>query len=388
MADRVPPGARPLRVLYLIDSLGHGGAERVLLNTCRELARLGVDVHVGVLQTFDGNPVARKLEADGVPVATLGIQRLRDPRGYGVTRNAVVSAAPDIVHTHLEFSNVLGTIAAWRCGIPSVATLHTLDTPRRFSRAWIRFTVMAYVLRRFASLVVAVSESTRDHHLHVSGLQSERVVVIPNGTDLAPYTEISTATRAAIRAELAIPSDAPVIMTVAIQRSEKGLHHMITAMPAVRARHPRALYVLVGDGPERAALERRVALLNLADAIRFTGLRDDVPAMLSAADVFVQPSLSDALPTTLIEAMAAGVPAVGTNVGGIPEIISPGRTGVLVPPGSASALADAVLGLLDDTRTARRFGDEARQVAFSSFDAGHAVRRLYDEYLNLTNGRG
>jgi glycosyltransferase involved in cell wall biosynthesis len=246
---------------------------------------------------------------------------------------------------------------------------------------------MAYVLRRFASRVVAVSESTRDHHLHVARLQSERVIVIPNGTDLAPYAEISTATRAAIRAELAIPSDAPVIMTVAIQRSEKGLHHMVQAMPAVRARHPRAFYVLVGDGPERAALERQVALLKIADAVRFTGLRDDVAAMLSAADVFVQPSLSDALPTTLIEAMAAGVPAVGTNVGGIPEIISPGRTGVLVRPGSALALADAVLGLLDDARTARQFGAEARRVAFAHFDAGHAVRRLHDEYLDLAGRR-
>jgi len=178
-----------------------------------------------------------------------------------------------------------------------------------------------------------------------------------------------------------------VIAAVAVQRPGKGLDRLIAALPAIRQRHPDAILLLVGDGPERPALETMAANLGLSRYVRFAGVRHDVPRLLTAAAVFVLPSLTEALPTALAEAMAAGVPVIGSAVGGIPEMIQDGVTGILVPPGDVDALAAAVADVLDQPARVGELVRAARRLVETRFDAAANVARLHREYLDVCGRR-
>jgi glycosyltransferase involved in cell wall biosynthesis len=284
----------------------------------------------------------------------------------------------------LEFAAVLGIPAARRRGLPTVATLHTLDAPPPRSRLALHFRLMAWALRR-ARRVIAVSEITRRHYLERARLRPERVVTIYNGIDPTAF-QAGPGVREEARAEWAIPPDAPVLATVAVQREPKGIQHMLAALPAVAAAFPAVRYLLVGDGPHRPALEQQARDLGLADRVVFAGAREDVPRLLAAADIFVLPSLTEALPTVVAEAMAAGLPIIATTVGGIPEMVRHGEAALLVPPADPDALAAAALRLLANPRQAAAMGRAGRRLVAERFDIRTQARALADDYRALAAG--
>jgi glycosyltransferase involved in cell wall biosynthesis len=376
------PPDKQLRVLYLIDSLGIGGAERVLVDLSRRLLERGVDVHVVAMRERDGNPLAASFRGLGIDVPQLGIKRLRDPDAYRRVRCAIAQCAPDVVHTHLECSNVLGTLASHRLGVPSVATLHS-DMPPFRSRAGLRGRLAAYLLRRYAARVYLVSRSACHHHLRFSRLRPETAVVLNNGVDVEKYATCAPAVRRELRKEFGISNAAPLILTVAVQRPEKGIEYMIAALTYVRRRLPDAVYLLVGTGPARADLEGQTQRLGLGDAVRFAGARSDIERFLASADVFVLPSLKDSLPTAVAEAMASGLPIVASDVDGISEMIEHGKTGLLFRAGHVAGLAEAVTSLLEDRDKALSLGRAAREVACARFDVRSSAARLHAEYLGV-----
>jgi glycosyltransferase involved in cell wall biosynthesis len=371
-------------VLYLIDSLGPGGAEHLLAASLPFLRRAGVVPSVVALQEQQGNPVAARIEAQGIPVCELGIRRLRQRGAYARVRDTIRAAAPDVVHTQLEFSAVLGIPAARRLGLPTIATLHTLDEPPPRSRLALHFRLMAWALRR-ARRVIAVSEITRRHYLDRARLRPERVMTIHNGIDPSAF-QAPPGERDAARRELGLDASAPVLVTVAVQREPKGIQHMLAALPEVAAAFPAVRYLLVGDGPHRRALEGLAARLGVADRVVFAGARDDVPRLLAAADLFVLPSLTEALPTVVAEAMAAGLPIVATTVGGIPEMVGHGEAALLVPPSDPAALAAAVCRLLANPRQAAAMGRAGRRVVAARFDIRAQAKALADDYRALAAG--
>lgn len=338
---------------------------------------------VCALQVREGNPVAAEIEALGVPVRTLDIRRLRQRDAYRQVLDAVAASDPDIVHTQLEFADILGTMAARRLSLPTIATLHTLDAPRPRSRDWARFRLTAWVLRRHGHRVVAVSESARRHHIDAARLDPGRVITLYNGIELDRFANPAEGSRAAVRAEMGIPGDVPVAVTVAVLREPKGLQHMIAALPAIAVAVPGVRYLIVGDGPHRAALHDAARAAGVDDLVVFAGARPDIPRMLAAADVFVLPSLIEALPTVLAEAGAAGLPVVATTVGGIPEMVARNQSALLVPPADPEALAEAVARLLANPRQARAMGRAARRITHERFDVRVRVAALVDEYRHL-----
>ncbi|MFH1329771.1 MAG: glycosyltransferase, partial [Actinomycetota bacterium] len=289
-----PDAPPPVRVLYLIDSLGPGGAEHLLAAYLPFLRRAGVIPMVAALQEREGNPVAARIVAQGIPVQELGIRRLRQRGAYARVRRVIAASDPDVVHTQLEFAAVLGIPAARRLGLPTVATLHTLDEPPPRSRLALHFRLMAWALRR-ARRVVAVSDTTRSHYLERARLRPERVVTMYNGIDPTGF-QAGPGEREAARRELGLDPGDLVLVTVAVQREPKGIQHMLAALPEVAAAFPAVRYLLVGDGPHRPALEEQVRRLGLEGRVLFAGARDDVARMLAAADLFVLPSLTEALP--------------------------------------------------------------------------------------------
>ena len=240
------PSAR-LRVMYLIDSLGHGGAEHLLVRYLEALPAAGVDPVVVVIQDRDGNPLQNEIAALGVPIDNLHIDRLRRRGALRSVGEAMDRIAPDLVHTQLEFANILGTVAAHRRGIPSLATLHTLDRPRRWSRDAVRFRLMARILTTRASRVIAVSRSAADHFAGHSGAGRRLVTTLYNGIDLERFTRPRPNAPERLRTSLGLETDARIIVTVAVLRPAKGIEDLITALPAVLASVPAAHLVLVGD---------------------------------------------------------------------------------------------------------------------------------------------
>ncbi len=378
---------RLLKVLYLIDSLGPGGAERLMAGLLPHLDSHNIVPEVLAIQERQGNPIAAELSAIGFPVETIGISRLRQRGALALVHEAIRRSAPDLVHTQLEFSNILGSIAARRLGIPAIATIHTLDRPRPWSREAARFRLMAWTLRHRADRVVAVSESARLHVLGRAGLRRKHTTTIHNGIDLTDYTSVDPEKRDRMRALWDIEPDAPVVTTVAVLRPEKGVADMLEALPRLIERRPDLAYVVIGDGPARSDLERRAVYLGVRSSVRFVGYSSDIAGALSAADYFVLPSHTEALPTVVIEAMASGLPIVATAVGGVPEMIESGSTGVLVEPHSPSHLTDALARLLSSPRQASAMGRAARRVATTRFDIERQAARLADEYRVLAARR-
>jgi glycosyltransferase involved in cell wall biosynthesis len=376
---------RRLRVLFLIDSLGPGGAERLMVDLLPELQEQGIDSEVVAIQERHGNPVAAELADLGFSVSTIGIERLRERGALARVIDAVKASRPDVIHTQLEFANILGSIAGERLGIPTIATIHTLDRPAALSREGLRFRLMGWALRRRCDRVIAVSESARRHVLGRAGIRPRRTRAIHNGIDLAQFGPDADV-RAAVRAELGISPSAFVVITVAVLRPPKGIGDMVRALPTVIGDHPDLMYLVVGDGSARGDLEALAEQLGVASVVNFAGHRADIPRMLAAADLFVLPSHTEALPTVLIEAMATELPVVATDVGGTSEILAAGQSGILVPPHAPVRLAEAVDRLASNPRQRRSMGLAGARIARERFSIQRHAGHLADEYRVLVAG--
>jgi glycosyltransferase involved in cell wall biosynthesis len=183
-------------------------------------------------------------------------------------------------------------------------------------------------------------------------------------------------------------SDVPIVGTVTVLTPVKGVSHLIEAARMVCKRHPRALFVIVGDGPLRPSLERMVHELGLMGRVVFWGLRRDVREVLSIMDVFVLPSISEGMGLSLMEAMAMERPVVASRVGGVPELVMEGDSGVLVPPADPVQLAEGILWCLEERRRATEMGRRARQRVQQLFSVERMVKETDGVYQCLVRRKG
>jgi glycosyltransferase involved in cell wall biosynthesis len=357
-----PRGLAHLRLLLAVDSLVVGGAERHVVDLAVALARQGHDVTIACSRT---GPLAGVALAAGV--------RVRELMGECVKRRISLRYAWrlaellreerfDVVHAHIYASTVAAFAATFRGDAPLVVTEHSAATWRsRFARA-----VHTLALRR-AARVIGVSDHIRDRVV-ADGVAPERVSVIRN----------AVIDHGAPRADPALRDGVPLIGTVARLNAEKGVEYVIEAAAQVAAVHPEARFIVIGDGPEREAL---AALVERTGApVWFLGARGDVPDFVGFFDVLVLPSLSEGTPLVTLEAMSAGVPVVATAVGGIPQQLTDGREGFLVPPRDATAIARAVVRLIEDRQLRREMGARARARIRATCRHEELVRAVLDVY--------
>jgi glycosyltransferase involved in cell wall biosynthesis len=194
--------------------------------------------------------------------------------------------------------------------------------------------------------------------------------------------------RGRLRAELGISGDALVIVTVAVLRPPKGVDKLIAAMTEVLRSVPSARLLIVGDGSERQRLEQQTRDAGISHAVVFAGFRDDVFDLLKASDVFVLPTLFDALPTVVIEAMFASLPIIASRVGGLPDMLDDGVEGELVPPGDVQALATSILKMLKESERREAAGAAALRRAQTCYSLPSQVRKLADLYDDVAAGKG
>lgn len=381
--------ARKHKIAYVIDGLGMGGAERLMVPILKHLNRDRFDAYVCALQSRDGNPMAEELRLLGIPVECLDIKHLRDwdalPRLTGYLKRV----GADLVHTQLEFANILGNVSAKYLRLPSVCTIHVMPALDVKTKSKLHQRVEWFALRRFCDRVISVSEEARQHHLAISGAPSSQVVTLYNGIDLSSFVSLEREReRAAVRTELGIPPDANVLTTVAVLRPQKGIQFMIRALPAILASHPNTYYLVVGDGSHRDALLEEVQKAGVGDRVVFAGMRRDVTRLLSASDVFVLPTLTEALPTVLAEAMAARLPIVASRVGGVPEMVTDGQNGCLVEPEDLDGLVLACRQLVAGKDIRAAMGEEGWRTVDQKFNIERQVDTLEELYLDQLRAYG
>jgi glycosyltransferase involved in cell wall biosynthesis len=371
-AIAAPTDQRP-RVLHLIDHMGIGGAQQVVLGLVE--GRDPSHTSVVSLRSHCLPDSSKRMEVHGISYRELGISR-RNPLALHRIGRAFHEVCADIVHSHLEFSNELAVLAGRSLGGDRPAVIvHVHNFPdRQYSRLhrW-----AGRMLASHTDVYIAPSASIAESIRKEFGRGARRVEVIPYGIDPVWFDRGSSHASAARRS-----SAAPVIGTVARLAHQKSIHDLIEAMPYVLRVRPDARLVIVGDGPLRSDLEALCRRLGLAQSVTFAGISNDVAAAYAAIDVFVLPSRHEGLPVSLLEVMAMGIPVVGTRVPGITELVEDEHTGLAVPYGQPEALAVAVLRLLSDEKLCDRLCRTARERirhGYASSAVAERIEALYDD---------
>ncbi len=360
------------RVLYVIATLDPAGAERQMAHLCRRLPRGEFEPAVCALTR--GGPLEEDLRRAAIPVHVLHKRGRWDlsvlPRLVALIRRF----RPDLVHTWLPTANTLGRAAALAAGTRVIiASERAADvwkgplrraTDRALTRPTARILTNAYAVRRF--LVERI------------GLPEKKIEVIHNGFDLVEFDD---AAARPLQGPVPESADAAVIGAVARLEPQKGFPWLIEAAALLRRQKAPPFQVwIAGAGPEEDALRRLARASGVAEQVRFLGLRLDVPALMGRFDLLALPSLWEGLPNVVLEAMAARRAVAATRVNGTPEAVEDGRTGLLIPPRDAPALADALAALLRDAPRRRALGEAGRQRVATEFSMTRMVERTTEVY--------
>lgn len=375
-----------IRALVLIDAFRMGGAETLLAPMIAASRDTDVQMDVASISGADLNS-AKTLEilaeAD-IPTRSLGIRRLLDPVALPRLTSVIRRGGYDVVHAHLEMAMTLAVPAAALAGRPAVCTFHHVARPLAGRAAWReRLAVEAATRSRRALFVSEASRVSFQEVYRPRGMPANWAVM-HNGIDIANY--VPGPADPQVRRELG-GAAGPLVVLPAAFRDFKGIPVAIRAWPTVRERFGDAVLALVGGGDAEPELRRLVADLGVEDSVVFAGVRTDMPEVYRAADVVLLPSLfGENLPTVLIESSATGCAVSASRIGGIPDIVVDGETGLLFEPDSPQAAADAVCRLLADPDLRRRLGAAAEIRADREFSAASWMARLRALYLEVIGG--
>ncbi|MDN5941780.1 MAG: glycosyltransferase [Nitrospira sp.] len=363
----------PAKVMLLAIGLGVGGTESHILDLASRIDRSRFEVIVCALKP--GGRVAEELRARGVRVVSLNGAGKLDVRVLFRLLKLIQTERPDVIQAFLFWANV----AARVCGrilrvFPVISSYHD----EIVSEGWLVRLIDRLTLK-WTDGIVCCSEAVRRSVLSRIGETGNQFTVIPFGIDVDRFKHDAAATRR----ELGLQDGGLVIGTVCrLVEPKKGLSVLIRAMDELKRRNsrPPCQLLIVGDGPAREELESLRDRLGLFPWVVFARTRRDIPRILHALDAFVLPSLYEGFGIAILEAMAAGKPVIATAVGGIPEFVVPGETGVLVAPGNASVLADAIERLLGDAHHAKQMGAKGRARAQERYGIAGVVRRHEQVY--------
>ncbi len=370
-----------VHVLQMIDGLNVGGAEMLLRELAPGLQRRGY--RVSVAYSTPG-PLVADLQSLGLPLTRLPRLARVDPLLLGRMLRLMRQDPPHIVHTHLFKSDFHGRPAARLAGVPVViSTLHNSDP-------WARQPVLGALYAanaRLADRLIAVSNEVREYYLEHTHLSPEQVITIDNGVDTRRFVGREAAGQQ-VRLELGLNPQAVVYGVIGRLKPQKDHANFLQAAAVIYRQLPQARFLVIGDGPLREELEAQTRQLGLEEAVIFTGLRSDIPALLAAMDVLVFSSRWEGLPVTLLEGMAAARPVAATAVDGIRTVSLPGETALLVPPADPQALAQACLRLGNDPQLARRMGQAGRARVVEHYSIDAMIDRITHEYSSLLQARG
>jgi glycosyltransferase involved in cell wall biosynthesis len=389
-----------VRVLRIITRLNIGGPSIQAIALSERLTARGFDTRLlhGRLGAGEGD-MRYLLTAPGIARQMTSLRRdiapLHDAVALAQVLDALRDVRPHLVHTHMAKAGTIGRVAtaiynrtAGRDARARVVhTYHGHVLEGYFSPAKTRaFLGIERTLARVTDCIVAISPRIRKELVEEYRIgRPEQYHVVPLGFDLDRLTAIEDADRRAARTALGIPAEAPVVSTAGRLTAIKRYDLFLDTARLVADRHPHAIFLIAGDGELRSALEAQAQANGVADRVRFLGWRRDLETIYAASDVFLLTSRNEGTPVALIESLAAAVPGVSTDVGGVRDVIDSDRVGLLAPFGDTRALADQVHALLADHERRRRMGEAGRQAVSSRYGLDRLiddVERLYRELVH------
>jgi glycosyltransferase involved in cell wall biosynthesis len=375
-----------MRPLVLLSSLAPGGAEEVTVAFLRALAEEGYPVPLCTMTDGrDGGP-AEELAGSQVSRHDLAATRLLDWEAGRRFLTLLQQEEFDLVHAHGQDAAILCLWARRFRRFRLVVTRHVLEEPEGNIRQRVR-AHQALAAFRQADAAVAVSHAAARRLETLGCISIEWIRVIKNGIELDRFDpQANKIHRKILRESLGVGPSGLLVLVPAVLRSGKGHETLLASVPRVLDSIPETRFVLAGEGELEAEL--KTAAGHTGDAVRFLGHRNDMPALLSACDLVVLPSLSEALPTVAMETAAAGRPLLASRVGGVPEIVADGVTGTLVAPGDPVALAQEIVALLGDPPRRQRLADSARRRAVQEFGIQVQVRRTLELWHEVSGNGG
>ncbi|HOE65761.1 MAG TPA: glycosyltransferase family 4 protein [Candidatus Hydrogenedentes bacterium] len=383
---------RRIRVAHIITRLCQGGAQENTLHTARlhDRGRYEVDLLCGRIVGGEAS-IEDKAASYGVGIVRVPdlvrpLAPWRDVRALHQLERLIRKGRYDIVHTHTSKAGYLGRWAAARAGTPIVVHTphgHVFDGyfPVPLTRLFVRLERRA---AKWTDRIIALTPQGVEEHLAEGIGRPDQYVDIFSGIDLEPF-EAAIRNRDAMRAALGYGRDEALIGAAGRLEPVKGFAYFVEAARLVCAQAPHARMLLAGRGPLDRVLRAQAA--DMGDRFRFLGFRDDLPDVLAALDIFVLPSINEGMGRVLLECGAAGVPAVATAVGGVPNIVHDGATGLLTPPRNAQALACNILGLVQDAGLRHRMGMAARGHVAPRYGIETMVRKIESLYEELIRAK-
>ncbi len=374
--------SKKIKLLQMLTNFHIGGTERQVANLALGIDPSHFDLHLACLR-HSGELLA-ELETLPVPRSEFRIGRLYSPKtlwqgirlAHYVRRNLI-----QIVHSFGFYPNVFTVPVARLAGasivVASIRDTGDLLTPmqRRLQR----------MVCRLADCVLVNAGAIRENLLE-QGFDPSKIVVIRNGITLSKVAGKERG--AALRQELGLPLSARLVGVFSRLNRMKGVQYFLDAAIVLAGRFPDVCFLVVGDGGSKKELEEQAGRLGLGQRIVFTGFRSDVPDLLSEAAISVLPSLSEGTSNTLLESMAAGIPVIATRVGGNPEVIEDGVSGLLVPPRDSAALAAAIARLLENEDLAASLGQAGMRRVSELFSIEGSVHETEHLYQRLVEAKG
>ena len=397
--DKQAPRAR--KVIHVITRLDYGGSAQNTMLTAlghdrAQFEPLVVAGYPGCWDAQGGQAATeencRQLEKAAIrwmllPSLTREVHPIKDAQALWQLIRLFRQEQPALVHTHTSKAGVLGRVAAWLARVPVIVhTPHGHVFYGHFGpfRSWL-FLQIERVLSVLTDRLIALTEAERQDHLDRAVGEADRFVVVPSGIDRERFG------RARVQGKqqpdwFGCPPEALIVGSVGWLTDVKGHEYLIEAVAKLKPDFPSLHLVIIGSGDRHDALLQQSELAGLRDAVHLLGHRDDIEACLAGMDLFVLPSLNEGMGRALIEAMAAGLPVIASRVGGIPAVISHERTGLLVLPGDAGALAEALRRLLDRPEWATQLGLAAScsvDSRYGSVSMVHAIESIFAEALSV-----
>lgn len=342
-----------MQVAYLLEGLAARGVENILV--CPPNSAIG--------QRFKAGNLVRVVE---IAPSSLDI------RFAFALAKLLRAEKPDIAHLHSRRgADVFGAVAAWRTKTPSILS-RRIDNPVRTFWSRQKF--------RYYDRIICISQGIKNVLLE-AGIEEARLNVVRSTVDAGPWEHPES--KSTFAREFGLPSDALYVGVVAQLIERKGHHVLLEALRTMPERDKLRILIF-GKGPQREMLERMVSAMRMQDIVHFTGFRDDLPRWMGALDLLVHPALMEGMGISLLQASAAGVPIVASRVGGIPEAVRDGVSGILVPPNDAVALRTAMSELIADPNLRQQFGAAGRRIVAEEFSIDKMVEGNLSVY-NVVN---
>ena len=362
------------RLAFLIGTLGVGGAERFLMELVRKVPRDRYELQVVCIARR--GEFGELLAREGCDVVELGKRTGLDPLILPRLVRQLRRFRPHVVNTHLWTADLWGRLAAYLTGTPVVVvTEQNVD----LWKSGLNHAIDARLLSRTDAVICVSHEVARFYRSR--GVPPEKLHVIPNAIDVTPFDGPLVE---GLRPEVGAAAEDFLFLSAARLHPQKAQSVLLEATRRLADECDGFQVLLAGEGPLRETLEAEVRRLRLGHHVKLLGLRQDLPSLLRQANAFVLSSLYEGLPLAILEAMAARLPVVATRVGGCPEVVIEGRTGFLVPPGNAGALAQAMANLMNARRRAREMGVEGRRLVEAEYRIEQSAERtlaLFDTSL-------